>query len=185
MRRIRALIAEGEPVRLTPTTLSLALSLFALPALADLAPPDGYVESCTLEKQQSTGLVCKLCETYHGNPADYCAKQAGAGFLQACRTRGASVWGEVWCIGDAADAGRAPSVADAAIAQPSDHAGGQADAGDDRTTDPGTVATIAAPTPKSSSQGCSLSASATNGALSAAVLLLSAAGLLLRRRRQQ
>jgi hypothetical protein len=151
-----------------------------------LGPPDGYVESCTVEKQQRAGLSCKLCDSYHGNPADYCAKQAGAGFRQVCRTRGASVWGEVWCTGDAADAGEATGLADAAVAKPSTQTSDPSDAGDDTAVEASTTAAPpAASAPKPSSQGCALTPSGANGALSAAMLLLASLASLLRRRRSR
>jgi hypothetical protein len=80
--------------------LALALStslLVASIARADLAPPPGYDEPCTLEKVQKDGQDCKLCKTYHGNPPDHCSTEAGEGYSQSCRTSGASVWSEVWC----------------------------------------------------------------------------------------
>lgn len=71
--------------------------LLAPTAFADLAPPPGYVEPCTVEKQQKSNETCIACSTYHAEP-DACVKQhAGRGFAHRCRSRGASVWTEVWC----------------------------------------------------------------------------------------
>jgi MYXO-CTERM domain-containing protein len=80
--------------------VTLAAALLAGPAArADVPPPDGYVESCTVEKRAAAGGVgCVACgDAYHGAP-DACATAlAGQGLERACRTRGASVWTEVWC----------------------------------------------------------------------------------------
>ncbi len=79
--------------------VAFAAILLAVPAVrADLAPPGGFVESCTVERQQVDGLACLLCEgAYHGD-VDFCERTyAASGLTRACRTRGASVWGEVWC----------------------------------------------------------------------------------------
>ena len=71
--------------------------LLAPTAFADLAPPPGYVEPCTVDKQQKSNETCIACSTYHAEP-DACVKQhAGRGFAHRCRSRGASVWTEVWC----------------------------------------------------------------------------------------
>jgi hypothetical protein len=80
------------------TALLAALTLSTL-ARADVAPPfnDGYVEACTVDKQAAAGRECLSCSAYHGN-AEHCAESlASYGFERACRTRGASVWAEVWC----------------------------------------------------------------------------------------
>lgn len=77
---------------------ALSSLLLAPAALADVAPPPGYVEQCTVSKQQKDGLECTLCTgAYHGAP-DHCVKiYEPQGLTRACRTRGASVWKEVWC----------------------------------------------------------------------------------------
>ena len=76
---------------------ALALTALASPALADIPPPPGYVEQCTVDKQREAGEECVSCSTYHGEP-DKCEKAYGeAGYTRRCRTRGASVWSEVWC----------------------------------------------------------------------------------------
>lgn len=90
-----------------PMRRLLALSFLILaPSLvrADVPPPEGYVESCTASNYGRGGRECRDCSTYHGNPPTFCADQMGAGFTIACRSRGASVWNEVWCRGDAAPA---------------------------------------------------------------------------------
>jgi hypothetical protein len=104
--------------------LAIALGtslLVASIARADVAPPPGYDEPCSLEKVQKDGQDCKLCKTYHGHPADYCSKEAGEGYSQSCRTSGASVWSEVWCKpagGASPSPSPTPSVTPAPTATP-------------------------------------------------------------------
>ena len=76
--------------------LFAALTLSTL-ARADIAPPPGFVESCTLAKQSRPGRECLDCSAYHGN-SEHCSESLEAyGFAQSCRSNGASVWSEVWC----------------------------------------------------------------------------------------
>ena len=70
-------------------------------AQADVPPPNGYEERCTLQKSCPLGQECLLC------PADYrdevqdtsvCKRSLGSlGFQKKCQSWGASVWDEVWC----------------------------------------------------------------------------------------
>lgn len=87
MRRLLAPLAAAGAVAL----------VVASSARADVAPPPGYVEQCTLEKQRSAGEECYGCAAYFGN-AGHCSDSLAAyGFASKCRSRGASNWGEVWC----------------------------------------------------------------------------------------
>jgi len=74
--------------------------VLALPqtARADIAPPPGYVEQCTLEKLQKDGTkTCQACSTYFREP-DKCEQQfAKTAYTKACRAGGASTWTEMWC----------------------------------------------------------------------------------------
>ena len=66
-------------------------------AWADVAPPPGYVEQCTLEKQQVQADTCTLCPSSYQDP-EKCKKEWEAkGYEKRCQSRGASVWNEVWC----------------------------------------------------------------------------------------
>lgn len=77
--------------------LAFGLLLSATPAAADLPPPVGYVEKCSVEKQRGSAEDCVSCSTYFAQ-ADACEKQhAPRGYARRCRTRGASTWSEVWC----------------------------------------------------------------------------------------
>ena len=90
--------ATAFPARLL--LRALCLSSLALagagPARADIPPPPGYVESCTPEKA-CPGSASVSCRGSFRD-ADGCRKQfEPQGLVRACRTRGASVWTEVWC----------------------------------------------------------------------------------------
>jgi hypothetical protein len=78
--------------------LTLGVLSLATGARADIPPEPGYVEQCTLEAQQQAGQVCESCgDSWHGD-VDACRHQwEPKGYALACRTRGASAWGEVWC----------------------------------------------------------------------------------------
>lgn len=69
-------------------------------ALADVAPPPDYVETCTVDKQQKDGLTCKECSTGR-ETSDKCKNEWGAkGYTKACKALGATVWKEIWCKSD-------------------------------------------------------------------------------------
>ncbi len=83
----------------------LVLSLPGV-ALADVAPPDDYVETCTLAIQQVPGTECQLCEVTSDN-FDVCSEQyAGTEYARVCATWGASFYDEIWCqnTGDVGEA---------------------------------------------------------------------------------
>ncbi len=73
-------------------------------ALADVAPPVGYVEQCTVAKQEAPGKSCVACandyRSFVGDAGDKCAQQYGQGYTKMCKSWGASAWTEVWCNGD-------------------------------------------------------------------------------------
>lgn len=71
--------------------------LVALAAQADIAPPRGYVETCTVERQQEPGSTCLSCSTTFREPDACATRHAQDGYTHRCRTDGASTWSEVWC----------------------------------------------------------------------------------------
>jgi hypothetical protein len=76
--------------------LTLAGSLtLARPAWADLPPPDGYVETCTIANQQTPTSECLICWATRGM-ADRCDPL----LLPYCYTNVCHAWSgsdEVWC----------------------------------------------------------------------------------------
>ena len=72
------------------------LVLVAALALADIPPPPGYTETCTVELScpSAQGVTCGASF----NDRDVCEQDWGSkGYSKACQTRGASTWTEVWC----------------------------------------------------------------------------------------
>lgn len=71
-------------------------------ALADIPPPERYVEQCTTANHQTSGQVCTTCEgTFSGR--EECEALETQGYEKRCKTRGASVWSEVMCKAEAAE----------------------------------------------------------------------------------
>ena len=76
--------------------VALTLSIPTV-ARADIAPPPGFVEACTMKAQSAGGKECLSCAAFYGN-SSHCEESLDSyGFTQGCRTGGASVWSEVWC----------------------------------------------------------------------------------------
>lgn len=86
--------------RIAPLSLVLFLCNVA-PALADMPPPPGYEEKCTVALKEQPGTTCKECRNGPGSgDLEQCKKQfAGTKFTYVCQTYGASFWTEVWCDG--------------------------------------------------------------------------------------
>jgi hypothetical protein len=75
--------------------LFVAAALSTPAARADVPPPSGYVEECTVERQCPGG---RSCGTYHGESNPECAKAAQeAGMEERCHSWGATVGGSVFC----------------------------------------------------------------------------------------
>lgn len=76
--------------------LWFALLLAWTPVHADIAPPRGSVEICTVEKQCPRDEV-DICKASRSD-RDACARRhVNDGFKLACKTHGATVWNELWC----------------------------------------------------------------------------------------
>lgn len=87
----------------TVVLLSCGMLLTA-PSLAhaDIPPPPGYVERCTVERKEQEGTTCEECDNGPGGgeSLERCKEQyEGTEFTYVCKTRGASFWTEVWCDG--------------------------------------------------------------------------------------
>lgn len=84
-----------------PALLTLfATAAFALPAFADVPPPDDYVEKCTVAEKEQPGTKCNTCNGFGPEP-DKCKMQfEGTPYQYVCQTWGGTVYTEVWCDGD-------------------------------------------------------------------------------------
>jgi len=70
---------------------------FARAAQADVPPPPGYVETCTVAQQQTGGARCEECRASFQDASACATRFASTQMQQRCKTSGASVWTEVWC----------------------------------------------------------------------------------------
>jgi MYXO-CTERM domain-containing protein len=78
--------------------LACALGVSTSSARADLPMPEGFVETCTLERATGPGQECVLCgDSYYKTPDACAAKLGPKGFAKSCRSKGGSTWKEVWC----------------------------------------------------------------------------------------
>ena len=66
-------------------------------ARADVPPPPGHVEQCTVELQQQADAICEACGSYYATVEKCPAQYASTPFQKRCQSYGASVWTEVWC----------------------------------------------------------------------------------------
>lgn len=100
-------------------TLSVALlaSASARPTVADMAPPDGYVEQCTVAKKQRSTSECIECRTMremYAN-ADRCTLLLSPYcFQKVCDAWGGASYPEVWCRTKSASA---PTLPDSIVSQ--------------------------------------------------------------------
>jgi hypothetical protein len=80
-------------------TRTVSFALLCIPGIvaADVPPPPGYVETCTVEKQCKADEEGRTCSANYNDTAA-CEKTLGKdGFVRRCKSYGASVWTEVWC----------------------------------------------------------------------------------------
>jgi hypothetical protein len=154
-------------------------------ALADVPPPEGYVEKCTLAQQQTATSECLECAGMHGQLGRCASLLAPYCYLYVCKTYGASGWTEVLCRTKDPNAPAVPAEVSAQLASPP--SSWQADGG--VATAPSTCAPYVPPTPKdepSDSSGCSLpSARSPLRELGPAVILLGVLALIVRQRRRR
>jgi hypothetical protein len=75
----------------------LATAAAPLATRADVPPPPGYVETCTLEKQQKAGEECQSVQPYFRDRYKGQRELGSKGFTLRCKSSGASVWKEIWC----------------------------------------------------------------------------------------
>ena len=65
-------------------------------AFGDIAPRPGFVEQCTLARQQKAGQECRACRSSFQGRKD-CEQLGEQGYSHNCSGSGASVRTEVWC----------------------------------------------------------------------------------------
>ena len=80
----------------------LFVFLFTSLASADVAPPNGYEEECTMEKQHHNDMACISCNGGGAvQPGDEGACDTDAyaadGYEYVCNSLGASYNTEIWC----------------------------------------------------------------------------------------
>ena len=173
--------------RLVVATVVVLGAAISVPAAADIAPPPGYEETCTLEQVQVPGNSCVECRGSFQDREACATEWSPQGYEKACQTRGASVWTEIWCTAAEAPAAEegsaegtpAPDDTDdetAAEEGTTDEAAATDDgeAGDDEAQE------TAPADPPARSRGC---ATAASGGASAGMGLLLLGLVGLRRRR--
>jgi MYXO-CTERM domain-containing protein len=83
---------------------------------ADLPPQQP--ETCTIDAQQKSGETCVKCPASFKRP-DACRDSYDAqGYKQRCKTKGASVWSEIWCRASSEQDAAAPLSPDAGAPSP-------------------------------------------------------------------
>lgn len=90
----------------------MIIALLFLTARADLPPPPGYVEVCTVAIQCGSDTPGKVCSAYHSG-REACDALEQEGWSRMCKTAGASVWNEVFCKERPVEAVRQQRIQDA------------------------------------------------------------------------
>lgn len=86
----------------------MILLLWPLLAVADIPPPRGYVETCTVERQCGTAESGTTCDGWHGG-REACEALEAKGWTRKCQTAGASTWTEVFCAPEGVASAEAPA----------------------------------------------------------------------------
>jgi hypothetical protein len=134
----------GRSLLLGLATSSI-VAAFASVSRADIAPPPGWKESCTEDQQKKPGEECLSCSAFYGN-AQHCSKLLTTyAFESRCKTRGASVWTELWCRGASPSAKKVPANIMSALGNPNDNGDKDKDAGPVAPTPEPDAATSAVP----------------------------------------
>jgi hypothetical protein len=99
---------------------SLLVAAGAAPAFADIPPPEGYVEKCTVAKQQTSTTECLDCRAWY-SARDRCTNLlAPYCYSGICNSYGASAWTEVHCRTKDANAPVVPSTTLALLSDTAD-----------------------------------------------------------------
>ena len=80
-----------------PASLAVISAFCALSALADVPPPEGYVETCTVARQETATSECLACSAYYGATTRCQTTLEPYCYSKVCKSNGASVWTEVLC----------------------------------------------------------------------------------------
>jgi hypothetical protein len=93
-----------KPLFLAFAALSLTLaSTLVSPARADVAPPAGYTETCTVALREQPGTTCKTCASGNAMESACTVTFNMTKYTYVCQTWGGSTWTEVWCDGPPAE----------------------------------------------------------------------------------
>jgi MYXO-CTERM domain-containing protein len=176
-------------MRKESVTALVVVLLASAHAIADQPPPEGYVEKCTVAKQQTASSECLDCSAWvsHLNRctnllAPYC-------YTRICKSYGASAWTEVLCRTKDPSAPAVPAETLAALTSPNVNEPYSADGGVDGP--PATCAPYTPPTgtatdtstSTNNDSGCNVATKGTGlRALGPLAMIFAALVLVLRRR---
>jgi hypothetical protein len=156
-----------------PLSVALVASALSHQATADIAPPDGYVEQCTVAKKQRSSSECVECRTMremYAN-ADRCTVLLNSYcFQKVCEALGGASYPEVWCRAKNASAPALPESIASQLA-----GSGAADLSSAPAPTNVTCATYTPPSESQNSGGCSFDPASRARGL--AWLLASIAGI--------
>ena len=96
----RSLVGMGRATKIRYFSLALtAAGSFTLAgaARADVPPPDGYVETCTLANKQTVTSECLACVADYSNFGRCSPLLSPYCYGKVCKTWGASAYTELWC----------------------------------------------------------------------------------------
>lgn len=187
------------------TISALAVLGLTRGAEGDVPPPDDYIETCTMDRQQQQGESCILCPVTFED-SDACTRGCGPlGYTKRCQTWGAAAYEEVLCRSTSSPSqgectrvntaqpltdegsGEPGSAGDPGVGYPTGGTGGPGiggTAGYDKPGGPAICRCIEDATPPQPDQpGCSCSIPEQTGSAETLAATLAALALGLRRRR--
>jgi hypothetical protein len=97
---VRLLAGTGRATKIWYFGLALAAAgslTLAGAARADVPPPDGYVETCTLANKQTATSECLACAADYNNFGRCIPLLSPYCYSKVCKTWGASAYTELWC----------------------------------------------------------------------------------------
>jgi hypothetical protein len=163
----------------------------AAPAMADMPPPDGYVEQCTVAKLQTASSECLECRAWVSHRSRCTNFLVPYCYNRLCQSYGASAWTEVFCRTKDANA---PVVPSDVLGSLSASSGNEPDAPDGGAVAPSNCAPYYPPTvtgtgtatnTNTTGDGCSISnESSAMRALGTLALVLAGLALMVLRRRK-